>query len=68
MVEQLEFYASTGTARFTRTSHGQMKRQHCQPVVAFWRGGVRGHQHVCPLNCHAQLRFKVEKGFHVNSS
>ena len=29
---------------------------------------VRGHQHVCPLNCHAQLRFEVEKGFHVNSS
>ena len=52
----------------TMTSHGQMKRQHCQPVVAFWRGGVRGHQHVCPLNCHAQLRFEVEKGFHVNSS
>ena len=53
---------------FTVASHGQMKRQHCQPVVAFWRGGVRGHQHVCPLNCHAQLRFEVEKGFHVNSS
>ena len=29
---------------------------------------IRGHQHVCPLNCHAQLRFEVEKGFHVNSS
>ena len=26
---------------------------------------LRGHQHVCPLNCHAQLRFEVEKGFHV---
>ena len=52
----------------TMTSHGQMKRQHCQPMVAFKRGGVRGHQHVCPLNCHAQLRFEVEKGFHVNSS
>ena len=52
----------------TMTSHGQMKRQHCQPVVACWRGGVRGHHHVCPLNCHAQLRFEVEKGFHVNSS
>ena len=52
----------------TMTSHGLMKRQHYQPVVAFWRGRVRGHQHVCPLNCHAQLRFEVEKGFHVNSS
>ena len=29
---------------------------------------VRGHQHVCPLNCHAQLKFEVEKGFHVNNS
>ena len=29
---------------------------------------IRGHQHVCPLNCHAQLRFEVEKGFHVKSS
>ena len=31
-------------------------------------GSIRGHQHVCPVNCHAQLRFEVEKGFHVNSS
>ena len=37
--------------------------------------GYHGHRmskvrcsHVCPLNCHAQLRFEVEKGFHVNSS
>ena len=51
----------------TITRYGQMKRQHCQPVEAFTRGEVRGH-HVCPLNCHAQLRFEVEKGFHVNSS
>ena len=32
------------------------------------RSNIRGHQHVCPLNCHAQLRFEVEKGFHVNNS
>ena len=38
MVEQLEFYASTGTARFYNDESGQVKRQHCQPVVAFWRG------------------------------
>ena len=36
-------------------------------VVGFDLGAIRGHQHVCPLNCHAQLRFEVEKGFHVNS-
>ena len=29
---------------------------------------VRGHQHVSPLDCHAQLSFQLEKGFHVNSS
>ena len=32
------------------------------------REQLRGHQHVCPINRHAQLRFEVEKGFHVNSS
>ena len=48
-------------------------------IVAGWWGQVlrnrvddgqslRGHQHVCTLNCHAQLRFEVQKGFHVNSS
>ena len=29
---------------------------------------ILGHQHVCPLNCHAQLRFGVEGGFHVYGS
>ena len=68
MVEQLEFYASTGTARF----YNDESRANEAPALPASGGilarGVRGHQHVCPLNCHAQLRFEVEKGFHVNSS
>ena len=39
-----------------------------QGAIVTWQASVRGHQHVCPLNCHPQLNFEVEKGFHVNSS
>ena len=57
-----EFYASTGTARF----YNDESRANEAPALPASGGilarGVRGH-HVCPLNCHAQLRFEVENGF-----
>ena len=68
MVEQLELYASTGRARF----YNDESRANETPALPA-SGGILARRSTwtptrLPLNCHAQLRFEVEKGFHVNSS
>ena len=60
-LEQLEFHASTGTARF----YNDESRANEAPALPA-SGGILAR--VNTWTPTAQLRFEVEKGFHVNSS
>ena len=67
VVEQLEFYASTGTARF----YNDESRANEAPALPA-SGGILARGSYVDTNTFARsivmLRFEVEKGFHVNSS